>query len=576
MSAPFGTVAVVGTGTVGAALVSRFARAGVPVIAVEADEASAAAARDRVADLAAPDTAAVTYTADLGRISDADVVIEALPERLSAKTELLHAAGLICRPDTIFVTTTTAFPVMRLGVAGGRPDRTVGLHLINAATAVSAELVATPVTDPAVIEDMAGLAARAGLAVVRVHDRPGFLSGALLMRYLNGAVALLEQRYATRDDIDAAMRLGCGLPTGPLAQLDLIGLDVALDTLRALHERTGRRAFAPAPLLATMVEAGLLGRKSGRGFYTHPAGPDETAAAPAVHAGAAPARVAVVGSGTIARGFAEASVRSGIAILLVSRSTDGAKRAGEAVDRALESAVQRGRLSAEAAAAAQARLEVSTDLDRVCDADLVLESVSEDLAVKRSVFAELDRLARPGAVLATGTSGLPVVACARATGRPQDVVGLHFFHPVPVMRLAEVVRTPLTADHAVDRAAALCAALGKRAVHCADRAGFVVNALLLPYLNDAIRMLGETYAADDIDAVMRDGCGFPMGPLALLDMIGLDVCLAVQNRLYEAFHDPELRPADLLVDLVGSGQLGRKTGRGLREHRVAAEGRTDR
>jgi 3-hydroxybutyryl-CoA dehydrogenase len=221
-------------------------------------------------------------------------------------------------------------------------------------------------------------------------------------------------------------------------------------------------------------------------------------------------------------------------------------------------------LAAERAAAALALLEVSAGLDRVGEADLVLEAVPEDLAVKRAVFADLDKLARPGAVLATGTSSLPVVACARATGRPEDVLGIHFFHPVPAMRLAEVVRTPYTADRTVAVAGALCSALGKRAVHCHDRAGFVVNALLLPYLNEAVGLLEQTYAADDIDTVMRDGCGFPMGPLELLDMIGIDICLAVQHRLFEAFQEPDLRPAGLLEDLVRSGYLGRKSQRGFR------------
>jgi 3-hydroxybutyryl-CoA dehydrogenase len=559
-----GTVAVLGVGTVGAALVSRLARAGVRVIAIEADHGRAASARQRVED-AGGSTEAVTYTSAIADAAPADLVVEALPERRPEKVEALREAAAVCRPDAVFATTTTAFPVGGIGVACDRLDRLVGLHLVEPGTVADlVEVVATPVVDPAVLDDVTALAERAGLTTVRVTDRSGPLSGALLMRYLNGAVSLLEQRYATRDDIDAAMRLGCGLRIGPLAQLDLIGLDVARDTLQALYERTGRRCFVPAPLLATTVEAGMLGRKSGRGFYTYPEGPADPVASPVPAGGAAPGRVAIVGSGTVARGAAEACARAGIPVVLLSRSEAGARQAGEAIERSLESAVRRGRLTAERAAAALALLEVEAGLDRVGQADLVLEAVPEDLAVKRAVFADLDKLARPGAVLATGTSGLPVVACARATGRPEDVLGIHFFHPVPAMRLAEVVRTPYTSDRTVAVAGDLCAVLGKRAVHCADRAGFVVNALLLPYLNEAVGLLEQTYAADDIDTVMRDGCGFPMGPLELLDMIGIDICLAVQNRLFEAFQEPDLQPVGLLEDLVRVGYLGRKSQRGFR------------
>lgn len=560
----FGTVAVLGVGTVGAVLVSRLARSGVRVIAVEADRGRATTAQQRVQD-AGGTAEPVTYTPALADAAAADLVVEALPERLPVKVQALRAAGGICRPDAVFATTTTGFSVAGLGVACDRLDRTVGLHPVEPGTVAGlVEVVATPVVDPAVLDSVALLAEQAGLITVRVPDRPGLLSGALLMRYLNGAVNLLEQRYASRDDIDAAMRLGCGLRTGPLAQLDLVGLDVARDTLQALYERTGRRCFVPAPLLATYVQAGMVGRKAGRGFYTYPEGPADPVISPVAAGGEVPGRVAIVGSGTVARGAAEACVRAGLPVVLLSRSAAGARQADEAIRRSLDSAVRRGRLAAERAAAALALLEVSAGLDRVGEADLVLEAVPEDLAVKRAVFADLDKLARPGAVLATGTSSLPVVACARATGRPEDVLGIHFFHPVPAMRLAEVVRTPYTADRTVAVAGALCSALGKRAVHCHDRAGFVVNALLLPYLNEAVGLLEQTYAADDIDTVMRDGCGFPMGPLELLDMIGIDICLAVQHRLFEAFQEPDLRPAGLLEDLVRSGYLGRKSQRGFR------------
>ena len=238
-----------------------------------------------------------------------------------------------------------------------------------------------------------------------------------------------------------------------------------------------------------------------------------------------------------------------------------------ALRRSMEKAVVRGKLTEPDRDAALARVRAVTSLDELADADLVVEAVIEDLAVKQALFASLDEIVRPGAVLATTTSSLPVVECAAVTGRPRDVIGIHFFNPAPVMRLVEVVRTVTTGDDIVATAQAFCERLGKHPVTCGDRAGFIVNALLFPYLNDAVKMLQAHYAvADDIDAAMVVGCGYPLGPFALLDVVGLDVALAIQRTLYEEFREPGFAPAPLLEHLVTAGYLGRKTGKGFRDH----------
>jgi 3-hydroxybutyryl-CoA dehydrogenase len=199
--------------------------------------------------------------------------------------------------------------------------------------------------------------------------------------------------------------------------------------------------------------------------------------------------------------------------------------------------------------------------------DLVVEAVVEDLTVKQALFANLDEICRPDAVLATTTSSLPVIACAAATTRQREVVGLHFFNPAPVMSLVEVVSTVATAPDVEATALAVCARLGKHPVRCGDRAGFIVNALLFPYLNDAVKMLQAHYATtDDIDSAMKVGCGYPMGPFELLDVVGLDVALAIQRVLYIEFREPGFAPAPLLEHLVTAGRLGRKTGKGFREY----------
>jgi 3-hydroxybutyryl-CoA dehydrogenase len=213
------------------------------------------------------------------------------------------------------------------------------------------------------------------------------------------------------------------------------------------------------------------------------------------------------------------------------------------------------------------RLTGTTRLDDLRDVDLVVEAIAEDLRTKTVLFENLDEICKPGAILATTTSSLPVIAIAKATARPHQVVGMHFFNPAPVMKLVEIVSTVATDDDVAETARALCARLDKVAVSCGDRAGFVVNALLFPYLNDAVKMLQAHYAtADDIDTAMKYGCALPMGPFELLDVVGNDVSLAIQRELYLEFREPGFAPAPLLEHLVTAGYLGRKTKRGFRDY----------
>jgi 3-hydroxybutyryl-CoA dehydrogenase len=251
----------------------------------------------------------------------------------------------------------------------------------------------------------------------------------------------------------------------------------------------------------------------------------------------------------------------------VARSEDKVARVRTALERSLDKGVARGKLSEDDRDAALARVSGTSALDDMADRDLVVEAVVEDLAVKTVLFEALDEICRSGAIIATTTSSLPVVELAAATKYPQDVVGLHFFNPAPVMKLVEVVSTVATADDVVATAVAVCHRLGKHPVTCSDRAGFIVNALLFPYLNDAVRMLEANYAsADDIDTAMKTGCGYPMGPFALLDVVGLDVSLAIQRTLYLEFREPGFAPAPLLEHLVTAGYVGRKAGRGFRTY----------
>ena len=276
-------------------------------------------------------------------------------------------------------------------------------------------------------------------------------------------------------------------------------------------------------------------------------------------------RVGVVGCGLMGSGIAEVCARAGLDVLV--REVDEASvAAGKAkVHDSLERAHRRGKLSAEVAEAALASLDFTTDLGDMADRQLVIEAVPESESLKLDVFASLDKIAADDAILSSNTSSIPIMKLAMATSRPERVVGLHFFSPVPVLKLVELVASLLTDQPTIDATHAFAEeVLDKRVIRCKDRAGFVVNALLIPYLVSAIRMLESGFATEeDIDSGMVLGCNHPMGPLALADFIGLDTTMAAAQSLYDEFKEPLYAPPPLLSRMVVGGLLGRKTGRGF-------------
>ncbi len=583
-------VGVVGLGTMGAGIAEVFARNGLTVVGVERDDAAVERGRGHIqhstdravkrGKLSVEDQQAlfdrVTFATSLEALADCDLVIEAVIERLELKREIFSALDKVVRDDAILATNTSSLSVTEISVATQRPRRVVGMHFFNPAPVQEfVEVIKTVVTEPDVVEDVQALARRLDKVPVVAADRAGFIANALLFGYLNHAVSMVESRYATREDVDAAMRLGCGYPMGPLALLDLIGLDTAYEILDTMYKQGRNRLHAPAPILKQMVTAGLLGRKTGRGFYTYesPDSPvvvdDEQTPKPnGADAVIRPIQqVGVVGSGTMAVGIIEVCAKAGYDVLYVARGTEKVDKVRAGLERSLEKGVQRGKLSSDERDAALRRITGTARLDDLASADLVIEAVVEELSVKQALFETFDEICKPSAILATTTSSLPVIDLAMATKRPAAVVGLHFFNPAPVMKLVEVVSTVSTAPDVADTVAALAVAAGKHPVRCGDRAGFIVNALLFPYLNDAVRMLEAHYAGvDEIDAAMKLGCRLPMGPFALLDVVGLDVSLAIQRTLYLEFREPGFAPAPLLEHLVTAGYLGRKTARGFRDY----------
>ncbi|MGW6277238.1 3-hydroxyacyl-CoA dehydrogenase family protein [Kribbella sp. NPDC055071] len=584
------TVGVVGLGTMGAGIAEVFARNGLTVVGVERDQEAAERGRGHIqhstdravkrGKLSTDDQQAlfdrVTFATSMEALADCDLVIEAVIERLELKREIFAELDKVVREDAILATNTSSLSVTEISVATQRPGRVVGMHFFNPAPVQEfVEVIKTVVTEPDVVEDVLTLARRLDKVPVVAADRAGFIANALLFGYLNHAVSMVESRYATREDVDAAMRLGCGYPMGPLQLLDLIGLDTAYEILDTMYKQGRNRLHAPAPILKQMVTAGLLGRKTGRGFYTYEAPdspvvvddestPSASAAGPTIRP---IQQVGVVGSGTMAVGIIEVCAKAGYDVVYVARGTEKVEKVRAALERSLEKGVQRGKLSSDERDAALRRITGTAKLDDLARVDLVIEAVVEELSVKQALFETFDEICKPGAILATTTSSLPVIDLAVATKRPGDVVGLHFFNPAPVMQLVEVVSTVSTSPEVADTVAAVAVAAGKHPVRCGDRAGFIVNALLFPYLNDAVRMLEAHYSGvDDIDAAMKLGCRLPMGPFELLDVVGLDVSLAIQRTLYLEFREPGFAPAPLLEHLVTAGYLGRKAGRGFRDY----------
>ncbi len=498
-------VGVVGLGTMGAGIAEVFARAGLPVTAVESDpgaltrglsilDTSVARAVSRgklTEDEHAQIVGLVRAGPSMASLAGADLVVEVVPEQLAIKRGILAELDQVLRPDAIIATNTSSLSVTAIAAGSAHPGRVVGMHFFNPAPVMRlVEVVTTVLTDPAAAQAVTALAGRLGKTPVQVTDRAGFVANALLLPYLNHAVRLLETGSATREDIDLAGTAGIGLPMGPLALLDLIGLDTSLAILQVLQGEFGGTRYTPAPLLRRLVDAGRAGRKSGSGFYDYPAAPHAGGDSPADQGGQPP------GPGTVT---------------LLDPEQEFAGHAGPQSEHAAE-------LASLIAAAG-----VSVTRNPAHPSDLV--------------------------IVAVGPQG-GVLGPAVAAGRAADAVGVHLAAP----GLAEVVPSPLTSAAAFAHVSALTARLSLRAVRSADRPGLLVGALLYPHLRDAIVMIQDGYATpSDVDAAMTLGCGYPRGPVRLLADLGVERAVAVLSAMHAGFGDPAFAPPPLLTEYALGG-----------------------
>jgi 3-hydroxybutyryl-CoA dehydrogenase len=527
-------VGVVGLGTMGAGIAEVLARGGLAVTAVEADpdalargmaildgSLGKAVTRGKLTeDQYAQIVGRVRPGQSLGSLSDADLVIEVVPEQLAIKRQILAELDKVCRPDAIFATNTSSLSVTTIAASSSQPGRVVGMHFFNPAPVMRlVEVVTTVLTDPGTGDAVTALVRQLGKTPVQVTDRAGFVANALLLPYLNHAVRLLETGYATRDDIDTAAMKGIGLPMGPLALLDLIGLDTSLAILEILRAEFGGSRYTPAPLLRRLTDAGHTGRKGGRGFYDYQAQrPGQPASSPDSDNAdqlAAPGTVTlldpVAGPGPGGDGAGRAP---------------GGWVAGSHGDRAAE-------LSSLMAAAG--------------------------INVTRNPSHPSDLI-----VVAIGPQG-GVHGPAMASGRAADAVGLHLVPSpagrpqgaeaaAPAPQLAELVPGPLSSAGALASARALSARLGLHVVRSADRPGLLVAALLYPHLRDALVMVADGYARPgDVDAAMTLGCGYPRGPMQLLGDAGLDRVVEVLGAMHAAYGEPAFAPPPLLTEYAQAG-----------------------
>jgi 3-hydroxybutyryl-CoA dehydrogenase len=552
MAREISTVGVVGLGTMGAGIVEVFAREGLTVVGLEISddaldrgrghlEGSTAKALDR-GRISAEDRAAllgrVTFTTSYDDLAGCDLVVEAVPELMKLKRIVFGELDRVCKPGAILATNTSSLSVTEIAMTTERPEDVVGVHFFNPAPVMRlVEVVHTVRTAPDALAAVEELTARLGKTAVVVTDRAGFVANYLLFGYLNRAVRLHESGCVGRDELDAAMQLGAGFPMGPLTLLDMIGNDTAVEILETMHAQTGDPAHVPAALLRKLVTVGSLGRKSGRGFYDY----GKPGAGRPVDARdltpptdlAVPAKVGVAGEGPLADELVALLTKNDVAI--VRGGSDAAGFAG---------------------------------------CDVVIEVLDTDADNRRAFLTAIaDRC--PGATVLVAGLGGDLTELSASTGLAGSLLGFHVLEATKRGRAVEIVRAVPSAladgdpaaDASVSVARGLAAALGLTAVEVGVRPAYVVAGLLVPYLNDAIRMVEQGYASiDDVDHAMTLGCGYPLGPVAMADLLGLHRVLDLQERIHADDPQAFLAPSSLLRDAVALGRLGRESGLGFRAH----------
>lgn len=559
------TVGVIGLGTMGAGIVEVFARGGLRVIGVETTQEYADRGRailqgstDRAVAKGKLDEAGqaqildrITITTELGDLAQADLVVEAVPEVMSLKHEVFGRLDAIVAQDAVLASNTSSLSITEIAAGTAHPERVVGLHFFNPAPILKlVEVITTVRTDDEVTRAVVSLSETIGKKPVVVGDRAGFVANYLLFGYFVSALRMLDQGHVSREDLDTAMRVGAGLPMGPCTLMDLVGLDVCHHIGDVIYAHSRSPMHAPSPMLERMVTAGLLGRKSGRGFYTY-AKPgsgqvveDELTPQQAEPSGLS--SVGVIGTGEVADELVTRLQEGGYAVTQVSDPAEQGEL-GRLAEVGLVIEAQSAPELSEVSEVSEDDLDDLEDLDdRAEQGAWGQEDADEDL------WESLAAVVGPDTVLTTVNPDAAVVIGA-LTGRPEKSAVLSLHAPTGNGQVVEIGRSSVTDDATVALLREVVTTIGAEPVVCKDRAGLVVDALLMPHLVDAVRMLDEGYASvGDIDTALQHGLGYPAGPFAMIDQIGADEVLAVCEELRGAGGLPaeSVAPSPLLVEHV--------------------------
>ncbi len=587
-------VGVVGLGTMGSNIAIVCARGGKETLVLEANAAALESGMGRIrefldAGVQKGKTSEAERDAIVGRIQEAhalpdmagcDLVIEAITESQAEKNGLLRSLDAILDDDAIIASNTSTLSISNMGAASGRPAKTIGTHFclpaaLNRLVEVAPGLLTSADTRSATVAFLEEI----GQTPVEVKDSPGFVLNYFLAAFQNDCIRLVESGYTTPADLDAGVRLGLGYRMGPMRLLDIEGLDIHRTVSLSMYKQLKDPRHIPPPLVDRMIDAGHLGAKAGRGFYAYKSAGVFGVAEPAEDAaqgreGAAGAAIAdavrkvgVVGIGTMGSGIAQVCISSGLEVVAVELNPDVLESGLGRIRRNLDGAVKRGKMDESQKQETLDRLSGSTALADLADCDLIVEAIVENLEAKRALFGRLGEIAKTGAIIASNTSCLSVTAMAAQTKNPERVLGLHFFNPPYAMRLVEVVEAVQTAPDITQFGIAFCRRIGKTPIPVKDRPGFLVNRLVVPYLNHAAQAFDDGLAdRESMDKAISMGLGHPMGPLTLIDLVGVDVQTFVANSMAEELGEARFYAPPILRRMTSAGWLGRKTGRGFYEY----------
>ncbi len=584
-------VGVVGMGTMGSNIAIVCIRGGVETIACEANDPALQGGMARVrsfldAGVQKGKTSAEDREAMLGRLrgtssltdlADCNLVIEAINEDRGEKNALLRKLDAILDENAILASNTSTLSITNMGAASGRPEKTVGTHFcLPAALNKLVEVAPGLLTSEGTLAATTDFLEKVGQTPVRVKDTPGFILNYFLVPFQNDCIRLIEAGYTTAADIDTGLRLGLGYKMGIMRLLDIEGLDIHRTVSLSLYDQLKDPRYIPPPLADRMIGAGHLGAKTGKGFYDYDkpgvfgvaeSKPEEGAARDVSRGkplSDAVRKVGVIGLGTMGSGIAQVCVTAGLEVVGVEANEEVLEAGLSRIRKNLDGAVKRGKMDEAARQQAVDRMRGGRDLSELADCDLIIEVVVENIGVKLDIFEKLESIAKKDAIFASNTSCLSVTAMAARTKRPERVLGLHFFNPPYAMPLVEVVEAVQTAPEILEFGIAFCQRIGKTPVPVKDRPGFLVNRLLVPYLNQAAQAFDDGLAdRETFDKAIHMGLGHPMGPLTLLDLVGLDVQKFVADAMAEELGEARFVAPPLISRMVSANWLGRKTGRGF-------------